>query len=454
MLRECVKQYIQEMRQEFEAVSDNIWGYAEPAFKEFKSSECQRKLMEKLGFRITEKSGGLETAFMAEAGQGKPVIAFLGEVDALPELSQVAGLCEPKPLEEGAPGHGCGHNLLGVGSMEAAYAVKRYLEDNHKAGTVRYYCCPAEESGAGKAYMVTAGAFDGVDCAYSWHPSTTNAIVCQTMAVVMVDVKFTGLAAHAARAWEGRSALDALEMMNVGVQFLREHVTPETRIQYAITNTGGKAANVVQQVAEASYIIRCTDSEYLKNVYERLLKIAEGAALMADVKLEEAKLVSAYADLLSNRVMEEVIRKNFHEMLPIEYSEEEISCAETFKQCGQLKNADFPIDRNFIDGPGQAGCTDVADVSWVTPLAYIRSACHAIGSIPHSWSTTTQGKSALAHKGMHVAAELMADSGIDLLENPELVEQAKEQLKKDLNGRTYQTLIPESKLANPGIYGE
>ena len=244
---ELLEALIQGKKEQFEQAADQIWGFAEMRYQEFQSAQLQKDLLRREGFEIEEDLGGIPTAFRAKAGSGRPVVGLLGEFDALPQLSQKADLTRPEPENPGAPGHGCGHHLLGAGCMQAAVAVKDYLLEHPCQGTVIYYGCPAEEGGAGKAFMVREGCFEDCDVCLAWHPYSATFASVSSLANARIIYNFTGKSAHAAAAPHlGRSALDAVELMNVGVNYMREHMLPEARVHYAVTDTGGDAPNVVQ----------------------------------------------------------------------------------------------------------------------------------------------------------------------------------------------------------------
>ena len=248
---------IQAEKYDFEKISDRIWDYAEIRYKEYQSSQLQCRVLKEHGFAVTEALGGIATAFMGQYGEEGPVLGFLGEFDALPELSQEAGCTQKKPVEGKTCGHGCGHHLLGTGSLEAACAIKELISRGKIHGTVRYYGCPAEEGGAGKGFLVRAGVFKDVDICLTWHPSDVNGVMNHTLANMRLFFDFYGKSAHAGAAPHmGRSALDALELTNVGCNYLREHIIPEARIHYAVTDTGGTAPNVVQAFAQEIYCLR------------------------------------------------------------------------------------------------------------------------------------------------------------------------------------------------------
>ncbi len=449
MIRKDVDAIIDANCKAFEAISDQVWAFAEVSFDEHQSSKLQSQYMQDQGFRVSRGIAGMDTAFIAEWGKGKPVIAILGENDALPAQSQMADVTKAQPIAAGQPGHACGHNLLGTAGMEAACAAKAYLEKNHCDGTIRYYGCPAEEGGAGKVYMIMDGAFSDVDCTLTWHPGVSYGINKKAMAIVSVHFRFDGKASHAyAAPWAGRSALDAVELMNVGVNFLREHVKPNTYMHYAVTNSGGAAPNVVQQTAEVYYVLRSPSSEYLREVYQRVLDCAKGAALMTGTTLAEPYISSAMSPLIQNATLNRLTLENMNAYFPVDYTREELEYAKRFQKCGSKPDAEFPMDQVLIDG-SMFTCTDAADVSWVTPAVLFKCSTLAIGTPGHSWNTTAQGKSPIAYRGMHTAAKIMANTLLDLIEQPENVEQAKEDFQREMNGKTYKTLMEGMK---PGVF--
>jgi aminobenzoyl-glutamate utilization protein B len=319
--------WLEENRFSFIALSDEIWAHPEIALKEFKSSKLQADFLAAQDFDITWDIGGLNTAFVAEWGSGKPLLGFLGEYDALLKLSQTKNPF-PESLEEGGLGHGCGHNLLGIGCLAAAMALKHWLEETGSPGTVRYYGCPAEESGDGKVFMARAGAFDDLDAAFNFHPSEINC-PSKGSSVGVKDIlfKFHGRTAHAGGSPHlGRSALDAVELMNVGVNYLREHVTEKVRIHYTITH-GGDLPNVVPAEAAVWYFIRAHKNSELEEVTERVRKVAEGAAMMTETQLEFV-FQGACSSVLSNHYLADLHYKAMQEVGPIEYTEEELAYAE------------------------------------------------------------------------------------------------------------------------------
>ena len=448
--------------------SDNVWEYAETAFTEHKSMEELCALLESEGFKVEKGIGGVETAFSGTFGSGKPVIGLLGEYDALFGLSQVAGATEKEWYKEGCPGHGCGHNLLGVGSIAAAIAVKQFLEESGQPGTVIYYGCPGEEGGSGKAFMAREGVFDGLDAAITWHPGTTNAASnTSSLANIQVKFKFYGVSAHAAGdPYNGRSALDAVELLNVGVQFLREHIIPEARVHYAITNTGGLSPNVVQPVAEVLYLCRAPKNKQAQEIYEWVIDIAKGAALMTHTRMEY-EFIKACSNVVNNVTLERDLYENLNKVPMPQYTEEELKLAEVYKSTAPAvqdlveKNREagpeavkfikehvgHPLN-DFImpyypSGKAMGGSTDVGDVSWVCPTAQINTVTLAADTPGNSWQIVAQGKSSIAHKGMLYAGEVMAATVIDLMTKPELLAAAKAEHAEAVGPEGYICPIPK-----------
>lgn len=460
---------IESKKDKLTAVSDCIWDNPETAFTEYESVKALCNLLKEEGFTIEEGVAGVKTAFTGKFGSGKPVIGILGEFDALSGLSQISGCAEKKALTAGANGHGCGHHLLGTAGIAAAIAIKDYLESTGKEGTVIFFGCPGEEGGSGKAFMAREGVFDVLDCALSWHPSdATNAWSGSTLANVQVAYKFKGIAAHAAAVPHlGRSALDAVELMNVGVNYLREHVIPEARMHYAVTNTGGFSPNVVQAEAEVLYLIRAPKNAQVQEIYKRINKIAQGAALMTETDME-IDFIKACSNIIPNNVLERVLDEKLREIPHPAYTEEEIALAEKFRATSPAKGSTVNgfadkvtgaenkkemlalADKALLDVvmpyiPSEAalaGSSDVGDASWVCPTAQINVACYAADTPGHSWQLVAQGKQGPAHKGMLYAGKVMAAAAIKLMENPELIQQAKEEHKMRV-GEGYVCPIPK-----------
>lgn len=467
---ELLDSLIEGKRQIFADAADSVWGFAEMRFNEHKSAALQKELLKSEGFAIEENLGGIATAFRASFGSGRPVIGLLGEFDALPALSQQADIAEPAPVVPGAPGHGCGHNLLGTGCMQAAVAIKDYIAQHPCSGTIVYFGCPAEEGGAGKAFMVREHCFDDCDVCIAWHPYSANFGCLSTLANARIIYDFTGKSAHAAAAPHlGRSALDAVELMNVGVNYMREHMIPEARVHYAVTDTGGDAPNVVQAHAQVIYSVRAPKTDQVYDLAQRVHNIARGAALMTETQVN-IRVVSAYADVLQNKTLDGLVFRHMQELLPLKYSEEELAYAEKFHSVGdpgdwktyQGMAAKFlgekgkglfqgaMADACFPPAPLKTGSTDVGDVSWVVPSTWFGVSCFALGTPAHSWLAVAQGKSAVAHRGMETAANIMARTALDIFAQPQLVQAMKADMEKAKNGVQYRSLIPED--VKPGSF--
>lgn len=459
-------------------LSDNIFDHPETGYTEKISAQLQIDVLKKLGFTVTEKLAGIPTAFSGRYGNGKPVIGILGEFDALSGLSQEPGCAKQKAIVEGGNGHGCGHNLLGSASIAAAYAVKKYIDENGCSGTVIYYGCPAEEGGSGKGFMVRDGVFDELDCAVTWHPGDTNSVSPgSSLANIVVRYHFSGVSAHAAGAPHlGRSALDAVTLMNTGVQFLREHVIQEARIHYAVTNTGGISPNVVQAEAEVLYMIRAPKINQVNEIYARVNDIAKGAALMTGTKMKST-FVKATSDLQPNRVLAELLQKNLEENTPPKATKEELAFAEelrkTFPVTGTSmkrylsrlpeetaaklrKHLDDAICDYVLplinDETAMPGSTDVGDVSQVCPTAQISAATQVLDTPGHSWQLTAQGKSSRAHKSELYAGKVMAGTVIDLFNDAALVKAAKDEYDRRRDGVPFVSPIP--KKTKPPVPGK
>lgn len=443
-----------------EEVAKNIWEYAEIRFKEYKSMNELAEYAQEAGFKVEKGIGGLETAFKAVYGEGKPVIAILGEYDALQGLSQKADVAEKIAGEQENTGHGCGHHLLGAGALYGAEMVKEYIEKNKLKGTIIYYGCPAEEGGSGKTWMVKNGAFDGVDVALTWHPFPYNGVFSQTtLANYQVYFKFEGRGSHAAASPQlGRSALDAVELMNVGVNYLREHVVQEARFHYAVTNTGGVSPNVVQPEAEVLYLIRAPKLSQVEEIFHRICNIARGAALMTETKVIMT-FDKGTSEYIGNKTIEKIMYKNLKKFENIEYTEEEKNYAKKFKNtlseneitsefgwlgkaCGKewktikemmlndsIFKGNIPYNESleFL----LSGSTDVGDISKKMPTGQIVTACYALGTPAHSWQMVAQGKSSIAMKGMKYAGQVLGQTAIDIFENPELLAEIKNEFEEE-----------------------
>ena len=418
--------HVDAKRDAFIGLADRVFDMPEIAYTEVRSCAEHTAMLRAEGFRVTQGVAGIPTAVVGEAGTGGPVIAILGEYDALPGLSQQPGLAEPRMIDPAGFGHGCGHNLLGSAAMLAATAIKDWLAAEGIAGRVRYYGCPAEEGGAAKTYMVRDGLFDDVDLAITWHPASFNGVDdARSLANTRIDFTFIGKAAHAAAAPElGRSALDAVELMNIGVNYMREHMPDDARVHYAYLDAGGSAPNVVQAKATVRQLIRARDLKGLSDLVARVRAIADGAALMSGTKVT-SQVFSAVSNLVGNRPLEEAMQAAFDSLGPVPFDEADLAfareiratltpedIADVFQRLSMkpdyylaLCNFIAPLDRPFAGGMGS---TDVGDVSWAVPTVQARVATAAMGTPLHTWQQTAQGKAPFAHKGMVHAAKVMA----------------------------------------------
>ena len=440
---------IDEKAQMLDDAMDFIWDHPETAFAEFESAKCLCDLLEKEGFTVEKNLANIETAFSGRFGSGKPVIGVLGEFDALSGMGQVSGVCEQKPDGHEA-GHGCGHNLLGVGSLGAALVMKNYLEKTGREGTVIYFGCPGEEGGSGKAFMARDGVFDELDAALSWHPYSKNGVRIRTsLANCQVLYKFDGKAAHAGlQPHLGRSALDAVELMDVAVNYLREHIPSDHRIHYAITDAGGFSPNVVQPHAEVLYLMRAPENKQVKALLERVNKIAEGAAMMTETKVT-IDFVKACSNTILNETIQRRMQEIFEQLPPPAATEEEIAYAKelTIKtmQDAPGHNNEHPLHWEVIPYTPEngRGSTDVGDVSWVCPVAQARGGVHALGTINHSWQQVAQSKLPYAHKQTRYVAKVIGQTGIALFEEPELLEKAKQEHRALVGPEGYECPIPK-----------
>ncbi|MBL8701247.1 MAG: amidohydrolase [Alphaproteobacteria bacterium] len=452
---------VDSRRQRYTELSDRIWSYAELAYAEHRSAADIEAVLRAEGFRVEANVAGIPTAVMGEAGSGGPVIAILGEYDALPGLSQEAGNPLHMPLPDQCGGHGCGHNLLGSGALMAASSLKEWLERTGTPGRVRFYGCPAEEGGAAKGFMVRAGVFRDVDVAISWHPGPwTGVWEAHSLANTRIDFSFTGRAAHAATAPHlGRSALDAVELMNVGVNYMREHMPSDARIHYAYLDAGGIAPNVVQARAKVRYLIRAADLPEMNRLVARVRKIAQGAALMTETELE-TKVISAVSNLLANEPLERAMYEVMTRLGGPGFDMRDQADAERFRR--SVTDQDIASTWKRIGMPAQpgklladmvvpleaksstmAGSTDVGDVSWVVPTVQARGATCILGTPGHSWQLTAQGKLPMAHKGMVHAAKVMAGTAIEVLSDPGLLARAKADHAARTKATPYVCPIPD-----------
>lgn len=447
-------------------LSDEVWDYAELPYREFQSCKAHASLLKEEGFQVEMGVANIPTAFVATFGAGKPVIGILGEYDALEGLSQVADTAERIPLEPGGPGHGCGHNALGAAAVGAAVCVKDYMTEKGLAGTVKYFGCPAEEGGMGKVYMVRAGLFDDVDIVLAWHPAQFNFVWngLDCLGILNTEYAFEGIAAHAASCpWQGRSALDAVELMNVGANYLREHISTDARIHYAITDTGGMATNIVQAKAKVLYTVRAPEMKDVWEIAARVDKLAEGAALMTGTTVKK-RIVSGCSNLRANQTVYDRLEDNLKRVLPIAYTPRDLEYAEMFinvlpksdkprliyslrqnypsKSLAELEEMlDMPMANYLCTEYGAPASTDVGDVSWVVPTCQVHVACYPPYTPYHSWQMVAMGKSSLVHKGIRTAAKVLAMTALDFIGDEELVQRAQEDFRQMMGSSTYQCPI-------------
>jgi aminobenzoyl-glutamate utilization protein B len=465
-LEQIVRQ-VDTKRDAFVALADHIWRLAEIRFKEHKSAAAHIAALEEEGFQVTRNIGGMDTAFVAESGRGGPVIGFLGEYDGLAGLSQDAGVAEPRTATPGAVGHGCGHNLLGAAAALAAVALRNHLMAAGLKGTVRFYGCPAEEGGSGKTFMTRAGAFDGLDAAISWHPGCFAGVMSRSsLANFQVYWRFTGRASHAAGAPHlGRSALDAVELMNIGVNFLREHMPSSARVHYSITDAGGVSPNVVQPRAEVLYLIRAPEVAPAWALFARVRKIAEGAALMTETQVD-FEIDKACSNIIPNMTLASAMDENLTALGPVPFDAKDAAFAAEIRKT--LTPDDVAHSIEMYGTPEAAssvlygkpvpldpsprligGSTDLGDVSWIVPTVQMWGACFAVGTPGHSWQLVAQGMSPAAHKGMVHAAKVMAATALDAISDPALLTRAKAELKERVGAEGYRCPIPDAVVPPP-----
>ena len=424
-------------------ISDKIWNLAEISFKEFESSKLLSDYAEKNGFKVEKGVAGMPTAFVATYGSGKPVISVLGEFDALPGLSQDTSP-NKKPLIQGGNGHGCGHNMFGAASLASAIAIKEQIEKGNLNGTIKFYGTPSEEKFFGKIWMVEEGLWDDVDVNISWHPAaSTEADVQTSLALIDFKVEFFGQAAHASMdPWNGRSASDALELYTNGINYYREHVKPTVRMHYHIQD-GGKVVNVVPDYSKIWVRVRDTKRSGMKPVYERVVKMAEGAAILANVDYK-VSLISGIYEVLVNRTGGELLQKNLELLGPINYTEEEIRFAKEIQ--ASTGKSQLGIDgtikpmRETLENPG-GGSTDVGDVSWNVPNINLGVTTAPIDTPWHSWAVVACGGMSIGHKGTIYAAKAMAITMSDLYKDEKLIKNITKEYLQRKGDEKYEAMI-------------
>jgi len=461
MVKETALSWIDDNEKRIIGISDKAWEYAEVGLLEYKTSKLLADEVEMHDFKVERGVAGMPTAFVATWGSGKPVIGVMGELDALAGVSQKA-VPYKEPVVEGGPGHGCGHNIHGTSGMAGAIAIKREMEENDIPGTIRFYGCPAEETLVGKVWLVRDGFFDGVDACLSHHPSSANtAGLGSSNAMNSVKFHFHGRTAHAAGDPEnGISALDAVELMSNGVNFMREHIIEKARVHY-VTEVGGGQPNVVPAYARTWFYVRAPEREQVEYIYDWVLQIADGADKMARTTHEVEFLTGCY-NMLPNRELSELVVRNMREIGAPVHTEEEIEFAKQMNESispqskkeglrkserpGWEKMLDDLFDERVLDdwreGKVGAGSTDVSDVSWVTPTMEFGTACCMLGTPGHSWQFAAQSGMSIGHKGLIFASKVIAASGLELMTDPELLSRVREEWVERLAGRSYKPPIP------------
>ena len=468
---EFLEHVIDQKSQMIRDANDRIWEYAELAYHETRSADLLCQILKDEGFSVTTGDAGIPTCFTGtfSYGSGKPVMGILGEYDALSSLSQKAASPRKEPVEAGAPGHGCGHSALGTGSLAAVLAVKEYLVENKKDGTIIYFGCPAEEGAGSKQFMARAGMFDNVDFVYTWHPATINAVECNhSNAIMGANFEFKGVSSHAGGSPHlGRSALDAAELMNVGCNYLREHMIPEARIHYAYIDAGGTAPNVVQDHAVIRYEVRSPWVSQVKDLFERVKNVARGASIMTDTTVD-CELAMAFTEYIPNNALAAVADECMKEVGAPKWDEDDYAMAREFLNTyppvtmeniksqiieffGEDRLEEIlerPLDSEIHPfNPDKikltAGSTDVGDVGYAAPTLNINIATACIGNVGHSWQMVAQTCSPLAHKGLLTAAKVMALACVRTMDRPDVIEAAKKEVTKR-NGGHYTCPLPDS----------
>lgn len=445
---------VEEKREIIEKLAKEIWKNPEYGFQERIACEKTAEVLRNAGFQVETGAGGVPTAIRAQWGSGRPVVGFLGEYDALPGLSQKVS-DHKEPVTEGACGHGCGHNLLGAAAVGGALGMKAELEEKGLPGTVVFYGCPGEEVLCGKPFMAKGGCFFELDLALTWHPGQVNqASVSVFSACSGVKFHYTGVTSHAAGdPWNGRSALDAVQLLNLGTEFMREHVSPQVRIHYSIIDGGG-APNIVPGKASVWYYIRALDRNTVNQVYNRLVKAAEGAAMMTETQLEIQYMGGCYP-MVGNEVLAEAMNQVMREIEAEEWTAEEQQWARAMNQSAEAQRATvakafgLDPDAQLFTGVAPIGkeiiyaSTDVGDVAHIVPTTMATIAAANLGAPGHSWQIVSSSGGSIGLKGMVYAAKILAATGVRLAENPDLVKKAKEEFDAMMAGESYICPIPE-----------
>jgi aminobenzoyl-glutamate utilization protein B len=451
--------FLDELRPELVAVNQDIWTYAELGLQEHRSAARLAGLLKKAGFRVKEGVSDMPTAFVAEYGSGKPIIGILAEYDALPELSQQAGGATRQALPGQTAGHGCGHCALGTAAVGAALAVKDAIDKHHLKGTVRLYGTPAEETVIGKVYMTLGGQFADLDACLHWHPGTKNRVLyMSSKALISAKFSFRGLPAHASGSPEkGRSALDGVELMNIGANYMREHVKETSRIHYVITN-GGAQPNVVPASAEVWYFVRANTHEDAERNFDWLRDIADGAAKMSRTKVAVHVDTDCH-EIIPNLPLSRVVLRNLQLVGPPKFGEADRDLARRLQEPLRAEFAlkeSKPLNDTIESLPekpytADGGSTDVGDISWHVPTSGLDTVCFAAGSPGHSWQNVAAVGSPIGHKGLLVAAKVLALSAVDLLQDAQVLTEAKADFQERMKGRAYTTKIPKGQKAPRAI---
>ena len=433
---------------DYRQVALSIWGFAEVGYKETKSSALLQKTLQDNGFTIQAGVADIPTAFVATYGSGKPVIGILAEFDALPGLAQQATTAKT-PIAGQDAGHGCGHNLFGTASVATGIELKKLLKEGKLKGTIKVYGCPAEEGGSGKVYMVRAGLFDGVDAVVHWHPSNQNrSMMASYIANTSAKFRFHGVASHAAASPErGRSALDGVEAMDHMVNMMREHVPQETRIHYVITG-GGRAPNVVPDYAEVYYYVRHPNRDQVKDVFARVVKAAEGAALGTGTTMDY-EIIGGTHELLLNETLARALQVNLDQVGGVTYTPQEMAIGKQLQAsfgypAPPVENAATIQPFGLSDG---GGSSDVGDVSYVVPTVGLTAATWIPGTPAHSWQAVACSGQEIGTKGMMVAAKTMTLTAIDLFSDEALLTKAKAEFKQDVGSYVYKPMLGDRKPA-------
>jgi len=450
-IKENILNYLNEKKELLANLAKDIWDHPQIGLQEDYAAKVIADLFQKEDFSIEKGIGNMHTAFIASWGEGKPIIGFLGEYDALPGLSQKLSI-KKEPIKDGQPGHGCGHNLLGVGSLGATLAIKEAMKHNGIKGTIRYYGCPAEETGIGKAIMAKSGVFNDLDASLTWHPRNTNTLLnCSFLAMNSFKLNFHGFAVHAAtKPEEGLSALDAVILTDIGVNYLREHMAQETRIHGVITS-GGLVPNVVPDYAQVWYFVRAPRRDRVERIYSKMLDIAKGAALMTGTTFD-VEFITGCHEYLPNDVIGEIICENLKKVGAPKFTEEERKFAQgleatmpadsfqkalkssglTQKEIGGfLSDKILEKDKGpFSKGKIMECSTDLGDVSFITPTAYFGITCWPFSLVEHGWQMTASSGSSIGFKGMIVAAKVLALTAFDLLTKSDILKKAQDEFRK------------------------